>query len=211
MPKESTPAVEVHVETRAQLREWLAGHATPDSSSIWLVTWKKATGRPAPSYDDIVEEALCFGWIDSTSRTLDAERSALRLAPRRRRSGWARTNKVRIVRLEAQGLMTDAGRAVIDRAKADGSWTLLDDVEDLTVPDDLAAALAGHGDARANFDAFPRSVRRATLAWVAQAGRPETRRRRIEEAAGRAENNERAGPARTGPPRSAAPAPKATR
>jgi uncharacterized protein YdeI (YjbR/CyaY-like superfamily) len=191
VPERAKGPVEVHVETRTELREWLAEHAAT-SPGAWVVTWKKATGRPAPSYDDVVEEALCVGWIDSTNRTVDAERTAQRIGPRRRRSGWARTNKVRIERLEAQGLMTDAGRAVIDRAKADGSWKLLDTVEDLTVPDDLAAALDARPPARTNFDAFPRSARRAILAWVAQAGRPETRRRRIEETASRAERDERA-------------------
>jgi uncharacterized protein YdeI (YjbR/CyaY-like superfamily) len=116
------------------------------------------------------------------------------MGPRRASSGWARTNKTRIERLERDGLMTDAGRAVIDRAKADGSWTLLDAVEDLTVPADLAEALASHGQAATNFEAFPRSARRAILAWIAQARRPETRRRRIEETAVRARQNERAGP-----------------
>lgn len=138
----------VHVESREELRAWLSEHAA-DSPSVMLVTWRRPTGRPAPSYDDVVEEALCFGWIDSAGRTLDDERSCLRIGPRRKGSGWARTNKVRIERLERDGLMTDAGRAVIQRAKADGSWTLLDAVEDGIVPDDLRDALApGRGPAR---------------------------------------------------------------
>ncbi len=183
--------IQVHVETRAQWRIWLRENAAT-SPSIWLVTWRRPTGRPAPTYDDVVEEALCFGWIDSSGRTLDDERSALRMAPRRPRSGWARTNKRRIERLERDGLMTDEGRAVIERAKADGSWTLLDAVEDLIVPDDLAAAFDERPGSRANFDAFPPSARRAILEWIVQAKRPETRERRIAETALRAENNERA-------------------
>jgi uncharacterized protein YdeI (YjbR/CyaY-like superfamily) len=183
--------IQVHVETRAQWRSWLQENAA-GSASIWLVTWRRPTGRPAPTYDDIVEEALCFGWIDSTARKIDEERSALRMGPRTSRSGWARTNKRRIERLEREGLMTEAGRAVIDRAKADGSWTLLDDVEDLIVPDDLAAALESRPGSRANFDAFPPSARRALLAWIVQAKRPGTRTKRVEETALRAENNERA-------------------
>jgi uncharacterized protein YdeI (YjbR/CyaY-like superfamily) len=181
----------VHVETREQLREWLAANAA-SSPSVWLVTWRRPTGRPAPSYDEIVEEALCFGWVDSTARTLDEERGALRLAPRKRGSGWARSNKTRVERLEQEGRMTDAGRAVIQRAKADGSWTLLDDVENLVVPDDLAAALAERPPAREHFDAFPRGVRRSILEWIAQAKRPETRGRRVEETATLAARNERA-------------------
>jgi uncharacterized protein YdeI (YjbR/CyaY-like superfamily) len=181
----------VHVETRAELRDWLAENAA-DSPSIFVVTWRRQTGRPAPAYEDVVEEALCFGWIDSSARTLDADRSALRLAPRKKGSGWARTNKQRIERLQRDGLLTDAGRAVIDRAKADGSWTLLDGVEDGIVPVDLAAALDARAPARQHFDAFPRSARRALLEWIVQAKRPETRHRRIEETAIRAQRNERA-------------------
>jgi uncharacterized protein YdeI (YjbR/CyaY-like superfamily) len=181
----------VHVETRDEVRSWLAEHAA-DSPSIWLVTWRRLTGRPAPSYDDIVEEALCFGWIDSTARTFDDERSGLRLAPRKKGSGWARTNKVRVEALERDGRMTEAGRAVIERARQDGSWTLLDEVEDLLVPDDLAAELAARPGATDNFEAFPRGIRRSILEWIVQAKRPDTRRRRVEETVVRAERNERA-------------------
>jgi uncharacterized protein YdeI (YjbR/CyaY-like superfamily) len=183
--------IQVHLETRQQWRAWLEENAAT-SQSILLVTWRRPTGRPAPSYEDIVEEALCFGWIDSAGRKLDEERTGLRMGPRRSTSGWARTNKTRIERLERDGLMTEAGRAVIERAQADGSWTLLDDVEDLIVPADLAAAFDARPGARKHFDAFPRSARRAILAWIVQAKRPETRQRRLDETALRAERNERA-------------------
>jgi uncharacterized protein YdeI (YjbR/CyaY-like superfamily) len=181
----------VHVETREELRSWLTAHAA-DSPSIWLVTWRRGTGRPAPSYDDVVEEALCFGWIDSTARTFDDERSGLRLAPRKKGSGWARTNKTRLERLERDGLLTEAGRIVVERAKQDGSWTMLDEVENLTVPDDLGAELAARPPARENFDAFPRGIRRGILEWIVQAKRAETRGRRVEETAVLAQRNERA-------------------
>ena len=108
------------------------------------MTWRAGSGGPRISYEESVEQALCFGWVDSKGRSLDAERTMLWFAPRKRGSGWARTNKERIERLAAAGLMAPAGHAVIDAAKADGSWTLLDDVENLVVPDDLAAAFAAH-------------------------------------------------------------------
>jgi uncharacterized protein YdeI (YjbR/CyaY-like superfamily) len=181
----------VHVESRDELREWLQAQGA-DSPSIWLVTWKRATNRPAPSYDEIVEEALCFGWIDSTARTIDDERSALRLSRRKPGSGWSRSNKVRLERLEREGRMTDAGRAVVDRARADGSWELLDAVENLEVPDDLAAALAARPGAAEAFDGFPRGEKRRLLEWIVQAKRAETRRRRVEETAAAAERGERA-------------------
>jgi uncharacterized protein YdeI (YjbR/CyaY-like superfamily) len=181
----------VHVESRDELREWLRTHAAA-SPTVWLVTWKRATGRPAPTYDEVVEEALCFGWIDSTARTIDDERSALRLSRRKPGSGWSRSNKIRLERLEREGRMTDAGRAVVERARADGSWELLDAVENLEVPADLAASLAAHPGATEQFDGFPRGEKRRLLEWVVQAKRPETRRKRVDEIAAAAERGERA-------------------
>lgn len=186
-------APQFHPQSRAEWREWLAhNHASP--TGVWLVQWKARTGKAGVTYDDLVEEALCFGWIDSTARTLDAERSQLWFAPRKRGSGWARSNKERIARLEAAGLMAEPGRRVIEAAKADGSWTLLDDVEDLRVPDDLAQALAGHPDAAANWESFSPSVRKQALYWIVQAKRAETRASRVAEVARRAQAGERAYP-----------------
>jgi uncharacterized protein YdeI (YjbR/CyaY-like superfamily) len=184
-------APEVLAEDRATWRAWLqANHATADG--VWLVGWRKGTGKPTLAYEEAVEEALCFGWIDSTGGIIDEQRSRQWYAPRRKGSGWAATNKARIERLERAGLMTPAGRAVIDAAKADGSWTLLDAVERLEVPPDLAAAFDAHPPARQHWDAFPRSPRRAILQWIAEAKRPETRQKRIETTATRAARNERA-------------------
>ncbi|NND85139.1 MAG: hypothetical protein HKN46_08330 [Acidimicrobiia bacterium] len=173
----------VEVTTRAELRAWLEGHHT-QPESIWLVTYKKST-RPDLHlpWEDIVQEALCFGWIDSQAKKVDDERTKVRLSPRKRGSIWSAINKAHIVALEEQGLMTDAGRARIEAAKQDGSWEFLDDVEAGTVPDDLAAALAAQPGARETFDGFPWSTRRSTLAWIKMAKRPETRAKRIAEAA----------------------------
>ena len=175
----------------AEWRAWLAEHHGR-GSGVWLVTWRAGSGGPRIGYEESVEQALCFGWVDSKGRALDAERTMLWFAPRKRGSGWARTNKERIERLTAAGLMAPAGQAVIDAAKADGSWTLLDDVENLVVPDDLAAAFAAHPPAREHWDAFPRSARRAILEWIVQAKRAETRANRVAEAAAKAQVNERA-------------------
>jgi len=167
---------------RAGWRAWLiANHAT--SSGVHLVSWRRASGRTSVAYEEAVEEALCVGWIDSVAGRLDEERSLQWFSPRRSTSGWARTNKARVERLIAAGLMLPAGLDAIDEAKRNGSWTRLDDVENLVVPDDLAAALAANPPARERWDAFTRSRRRALLDWISQAKRPETRARRIAEAA----------------------------
>lgn len=184
-------AVRVHAETRAQWRDWLAEHHG-STDGVWLVSWRKHTGRPAVPYGDSVEEALCFGWVDSTAGKLDEDRTMLWFAPRRRGSGWSRPNKERVARLLEVGLMAEAGLQAVEAARADGSWTSLDAVEDLLVPADLAAALDALPDARRHFEAFPRSVRRGILEWIVTAKRPDTRRRRVEETARLANRNERA-------------------
>ena len=182
----------VHAETRAAWRAWLeANHAA--ATGVWLINWRKGHG-PSVGYEESVEEALCFGWIDSQGGNLDETRSRQYFAPRNPNSGWATTNKARVERLIAGGLMAPAGLAAIDRAKANGSWTLLDDVEKGVIPDDLEAALAGQPPAAPHFDAFPKSVKRAMLEWIAQAKRPETRAARIGQIAERAAINERAYP-----------------
>jgi len=157
------------------------------------VFWRKQSGRAGLTYEEAVQEALCFGWIDSKGAKLDDERTMLWMSPRKRGSGWARTNKVRIERLLADGLMAPAGLALIEEAKRDGSWTLLDDVENLVVPDDLAAALRQLPGATERWDALPPSVRRGALEQLVQAKRPETRARRVAEFARVTAEGERPG------------------
>jgi uncharacterized protein YdeI (YjbR/CyaY-like superfamily) len=181
-----------HPESRAEWRAWLTEHHDR-SDAVWLVLWRPRSGRAGLTYDESVEEALCFGWIDGKAAGLDDERTMLRFSPRRRGSGWARSNKLRVERLLAEGLMTEAGLALIEEAKRDGSWTKLDAVEDLVVPDDLAAALAAHPGARENWDGFSRSVRRAALLRIVEAKRPETRAKWVAETARLSARGERPG------------------
>lgn len=185
------PPNAVHPKTRAQWRSWLAhNHTRPEG--VWLVTYKKETGKPRIEYDDAVCEALCFGWVDSKVNKLDAERSLLWFAPRKARTGWSKPNKERVERLLASGLMQAAGLAKVEQAKKDGSWTSLDAVEALEIPPDLKAALARYPSAGANFEAFPRSAKRGILEWIQIAKRAETRAARIEETARLAQDNQRA-------------------
>ena len=172
-------AAQVDPVDRAEWRAWLTeNHATV--SGVWLVLWKRHTGHPTVGYEEAVEEALCFGWIDARTSKLDADRSLQWFSPRRAKGTWAKTNKDRVARLEAAGLMTDAGRAVIAVAKANGSWNSLDDIDAMIVPPDLEAALADHDGARAHFDSRSPSQRRAALAFVTQVKRADLRAARVQ-------------------------------
>lgn len=182
---------QVHVESVADWHAWLAAHHERPTG-IWLVQWKSHTGKPRMTYDELVEEALCWGWVDSKSGRVDEDRDKLWLSPRRKGSAWSRPNKQRIERLEAAGRLQPAGRALVERAQADGTWTILDEVEDLIVPPDLAAAFAARPGSREAWEAFPRSARRAILEWIVLAKRPETRERRVSETAEKAARGERA-------------------
>ena len=181
----------VHPLSRAEWRRWLEQHHTR-TEGVWMISFKRATGKPRVEYDEAVEEALCFGWIDSKGGKIDDERTMLWFAPRNKRSGWSRPNKERIERLITAGLMAPAGLAKIAAAKEDGSWSALDAVEALELPPDLDAALAANPAARQYWDAFPRSVKRGILEWIANARRPETRARRVEETVRLAADNIRA-------------------
>ena len=185
------PPNAVHPKTRDEWRAWLEEHHT-QTEGVWLVTYKKTTGKPRVEYEEAVEEALCFGWIDSKANGLDDERSMLWMSPRKPRTGWSKPNKERVERLLANGRMTDAGLVKIEAARQDGSWNALDAVEALEIPPDLGKALAEHGAARQNFEAFPPSVKKGILGWISTAKRPETRSKRIEETARLAAENIRA-------------------
>jgi uncharacterized protein YdeI (YjbR/CyaY-like superfamily) len=182
---------QVAVASRQQWRDWLIANYQ-QRSSVWLVTYKKHMGAQYLSYDAIVEEALCFGWIDSLPRKLDEDRTMLLLSPRKPKSVWSKLNKTRVELLIEQGLMMPAGLEKIERAKADGAWTFLDDVEALVIPDDLAVALANNAEATKYFSAFSPSAKKGILQWIKMAKRPDTRQQRIEKTVTLAAQNIRA-------------------
>jgi uncharacterized protein YdeI (YjbR/CyaY-like superfamily) len=180
----------VQADDRATWRAWLeANHVT--ASGAWLVTWRRGHG-PVLDYGEAVEEALCFGWVDSRGGKVDEHRTKLYFAPRKPRSAWSASNKARVERLIEVGVMRPAGLAAIERAKENGSWSVLDEVEQGVIPSDLSAALDAHPPAAERFAAFPWSARRAILVWIADAKRPATRTARVTETAIRAARNERA-------------------
>jgi uncharacterized protein YdeI (YjbR/CyaY-like superfamily) len=182
---------EVHPLTRAEWRRWLvANHAT--SGSIWLVTYKKASGKPRFDTGEAVDEALCFGWIDSLPRKLDDERSKLLMSPRKKGSAWSAVNKAKVEQLIAEGRMAAPGLAAITRSKADGTWNKLDGVDRLDKPDELIDAFARQPGSEMLFDAFPISAKRGILEWILNARTPETLAKRVEETARLAARNIRA-------------------
>lgn len=187
----NSPINSVHPKSRAEWRKWLEENHTRNEG-VWLIMYKKGTGKPRVDYAEAVEEALCFGWIDSKGNKLDDERSMLWMAPRKPKTGWSKLNKERIEKLIKSGLMTSAGLAKINAAKKDGTWNALDAIEALEIPPDLAKAFSKNKTAREYFDAFPRSVKRGILEWIASAKKPETRANRIEETVTKAEKNIRA-------------------
>jgi CTP:molybdopterin cytidylyltransferase MocA/uncharacterized protein YdeI (YjbR/CyaY-like superfamily) len=183
-------APHVQAEDRAAWRAWLeANHAT--ESGAWLITWKPSSGMPTLDYEAAVEEALCFGWIDSTGGRVDERRSRLYFARRKPRSVWAASNKARVERLVAAGRMAPAGLAAVELAKANGSWDILDPVDRLEMPADLQAALDADPDALRHWTAFPPSLRKQLLGWIATARRPPTRTARVTETVRLAARNER--------------------
>lgn len=166
-------------------RAWLEEHhATRDH--VWLTLHKKHVAEPCVTLEEAVEEALCFGWIDGRLRRVDDRRHVLRFSPRKPRSNWASSNKARVARLIAEGRMTPAGMAVIDAAKANGSWDRLDERQLDSTPPDLAAALAAEPPAQERWSTLAPSLRRQYVYAVLQAKRPETRARRVADTVRRA-------------------------
>lgn len=181
--------------SRRQLHDWLlANHLT--SPGIWLVTYRKVTGNPRPGFDDIVEELLCFGWIDSKLIKLDETQTMLLCTPRSPASEWSRTNRERVRRLTELGLMQPRGLEMVAIAKQKGTWNSLDEIDNMAEPEDFAVALDDCENARRNWSDAPASYRRNVLYWIRDARRSETRLTRIQRAVAAAAANLRVG----GPP-----------
>lgn len=183
---------EVHVDSAAELRGWLAANHDR-SEGVWLVTHKKTSSSgPYLPIAEIVDELIAFGWVDSVQKRVDADRSKLRITPRKPNSKWSRVNKERVERLTAEGRMAPPGVAMVELAKRTGTWTALDAIERLEEPGELRAALDAEPDARRHYDAFPPSSRRAILEWIGSAKREATREARIAETVALARENLRA-------------------
>jgi uncharacterized protein YdeI (YjbR/CyaY-like superfamily) len=178
LPESADGIVRIYAADRAAWRSWLETHGET-SAAVWLVYFKKGSGQPSITWNEAVEEALCFGWIDSKAKPVDDLRYMQYFSPRKPKSVWSKINKASVERLVAGGLMREPGLRAIERAKANGSWSALDDVEALVIPNDLAAAFAAAPGTRDGFDALSRTNRRNILQRIATAKRPDTRARRI--------------------------------
>lgn len=169
-------------------REWLEKNHESEES-VWLVFYKKNSGKESLTWSESVDIALCFGWIDSKKISIDDEKSHQFFSKRKAKSTWSKINKQKIEQLTELGEMREAGLKIIEVAKENGSWTILDEVEELIIPEDLKSALQENPDATDNFEKFSKSVKKMILYWVISAKRPETRQNRIKEIAERAAEN----------------------
>ncbi len=166
----------VEVRSRTELKAWLKRNHG-QSESIWLVTFKKAVGAGHLAYEEIVQEALVWGWIDSLPRALDDERTMLRLSPRQRGSNWSKSNRERVQQLIQAGEMQPGGLNAVEAARDDGSWNRLKQAETGTAPKDLAAHLGADG--RRGWKNYSIAARRRALEWLLNAKQEATRKRRI--------------------------------
>lgn len=172
--------------SREHWREWLlANHA--DKQSVWLIYHKKRAATPTLTWSEAVSEALCFGWIDSQVRPIDEARYRQFFSRRKPTSGWSRVNKEKVRQLLAEGRMAPAGMAAIETAKRNGSWAMLDEVEALTIPEDLAAEFVKKPGAATYFLGLSRTDKRIMLQWLVLARRPATRQSRLAELVAQAE------------------------
>lgn len=167
---------------REEWRNWLAAHhlSTP---SVWLILYKKKSNIPSITWSEAVDEALCFGWIDSTKKTIDEHSYMQYFGQRKPKSTWSKVNKEKIKKLEEKGLITAAGREIIEIAKKNGSWNILDEVESLQMPDDLQKELDLYPNANSHYSNFSKSTKKSLMYWITSAKRAATREKRIKEVA----------------------------
>ncbi len=179
-----------YAKSRQEWREWLENNHDK-KQSVWLMYYKKKSTLPTVIYSEAVDEALCFGWIDSKSKPLDEERYMQFFTRRKEKSVWSKINKEKIARLIKEGQMTKAGFEIIEKAKQNGSWTILDEAEALIIPDDLEKEFNKKPNAKHYFISLSRSDKRNILQWLVLAKRQETREKRIAEIVELADKNQK--------------------
>lgn len=180
-----------YAESKEAWRNWLAQNYNQEKA-IWLIIYKKATKIPSVYYDEALNEALCYGWIDSKINKRDEQSYFQYFAARSPKSNWSRVNKEKIARLLEENKMAEPGLKMVEIAKENGTWDALNDVENLIIPPDLEKAFENYSPAKSNFQNFPHSIQRSILEWIFNAKRAETRAKRIQETASLAQDNIRA-------------------
>ena len=184
---------QLYVTDRDQWRDWLCEHHAAEAG-IWLIFYKKATSKPTIEYDVAVEEALCFGWIDSIIKRIDAKKYVRKFTPRKDKSDWSKLNRKRVSKMIKAGRMTEAGLAKIKAAKKNGCWNRDGKTpRSLEMPSEFAETLARNKKAKGNFEKLSPTYRRHYLGWIAAAKRPETRRRRLDESIALLETGQKLG------------------
>lgn len=168
--------------SRQEWRQWLKKNHK-SKQSVWLVQYKKKANVQTITWSEAVDEALCFGWIDSVRKTLDDEKFIQFFGKRKPKSTWSKVNKDKVQKFIEEGLMTKAGLECIEIAKQNGSWTILDAAEDLQIPKDLAKEFKAYPGSKAFFLSLSKSSKKSILQWIVLAKRPETRQKRITEIA----------------------------
>lgn len=182
---------EYYPKSRSEWRQWLQENHT-QKGGIRLIIAKKGSGLPSLTVAEAVEEALCFGWIDSVANKVDDRCFKIFFSPRNPKSKWSKINKDRVKKLTKLGLIAPAGKKMIALAKKTGTWDALNEVDQLILPKDLKAAFSKNKKAARFFDSFPPSTKRGILEWILNAKQPETRIKRIKETIELAEKNIRA-------------------
>lgn len=180
-----------YAQTREDWRAWLEANGATEKAVV-LILYRPLSRTPSVHYEEAVEEALCYGWVDSKGLKRDAESTYLTFTPRNPRGTWSKSNRERVEKLTREGRMRPAGQAMVDLAKQTGTWDVLAEAQDLMIPVDLQGALDQNETARRNFQAFSDSSKRILLEWIAKAKRPETRQRRIERTVEQAAQNRKA-------------------
>jgi len=172
----------LHVTNREDWREWLEKNHDKEKE-VWLIFYKKHTGQPRVLYDDAVEEALCFGWIDSIIKRIDDEKYAQKFTPRKPDSKWSELNKKRVKKMIQEDRMTEAGLALINAAKKSGKWEqVISQPKELNIPPGIKDALSANKKAWENFNNLAPSYKKQYIGWITTAKKEETRQRRLKEA-----------------------------
>ena len=177
-----------YAKSQEEWRKWLEDNNQIEKS-VWLIIYKKESGKPSVYYSEAVDQAICFGWIDSKPNKRDETSYYQFFAKRNPKSNWSKVNKAKVEKLVEKGMMSKSGIEAIEIAKQNGTWNALDEVEEMTIPEDLKRAFDTNSTAFVYYDKFPRSSKRNILEWILNAKRPETRQKRINETVELAEKN----------------------